>query len=295
MKELLTLLRTSRLLQIVVAILGVAVAVSFLHIFLPSRLLPATSNVVMAVAIGLLALRNIQLEWKVATAEKSVKVRRAEIETRFDSLAKSLRGELANLSDAAAKHTVQGEISGHAKVAKASTEPSNKLVIGRTAAGVPESTQRQSVLYELMGQGQKEDIRPKISGVFSPSLRNILVGLYEVTDLSPSFASEQISRVTSGMVVIDQKAFESGPWCGADSATGTLLFSELTNTMDAAKSAGTPVWFVATDSVPNPYTNEYRKRSTGVFGFDSIDTTWTEGLPLRFVDAVDEYVAGEKK
>lgn len=294
MKHLLGLLQKSRLFQVVAALLTVCVALAVAYIFMSSRLFSSASSLVIAIVVALLTLRVIQLEWKTATAEKSRKFRRAELDTRFETLNRSLRAEMTRLSDSA-RVAMPNNVAPVAISSAVAHEPSAGIVIGRTAASVPESTVRQSVLFELLGQGGRGNVLPKIAGVLSPGLRHALDGLYDVTELSPSFAREQIARIGAGMVVIDQKAFESGPWYGADSATGTLLFAELSSTIEAATSAGNPVWFIATDSVPSPYTNEFRKRSTGVFGFESTDLTWTEGLSVRFVNAVDEYVAGEKK
>ncbi|MEV8182916.1 hypothetical protein [Specibacter sp. NPDC078692] len=297
MKQLVHL-RKSRFLQIIASFLALVIVAAVVYMSVGARILPAMGISLLSLIVGILASRVIQLEWKVATTAKSINTRNVELDARFDSLKQLLRNEFRAQPSVVGPATTIEKASPvkHAPVAakNAPVMPSatGQLVIGRTAASVPESVQRQSVLFDLLNHGSRGGSRPNLTGVLSRELKDVLQGQYQVTELSPSVAREQIARSGPTQVVIDQRAFESGAWFGADAATGTLLFTELAATIELAKSSGIPVWFIATDSVPSPYTNEYRRLATSVFGFNSSEAAWDEGLSVRFLDAVNEYLAG---
>lgn len=289
MSDLGLVLRKSRLLQIVFFLVVVSIVGTSAYAFIGVRVLSALALIVLACTTAFLALRVVQLEWRAATSEKSARSRQLQLDINLELVAETLRNEFAG-------RTPEGRALGRVQTSGIKKYPeaqrTNALVIGRGAAHVPESTERQSVLYGLLHDAEPNKNRTRICGVFSQELKRMLAAYYEIVEFSPSTAREQASDLRSAIVVIDERAFENGPWFGADSAGGTALFSELNAAIDLAIEKGSSVWYVATGAASKPYTNAYKKLATGVVGYNSSDTHWAENMRVAFIDAVDGYVLG---
>ena len=192
-----------------------------------ARVLPAIGIGLLSLIVGILALRVIQLEWNAATTAKSFNTRNVELDARFDSLKQLLRNEFkaqpSVVGPAARieKASLAKQTPVAAKLAPVVPSATGQLVIGRTAASVPESVQRQSVLFDLLDHGSRSGSRPNLAGVLSRELKDFLHGQYQITELSPSLAREQIARSGPTQVVIDQRAFEAGAWLTAPRRHGT--------------------------------------------------------------------------
>lgn len=131
---------------------------------------------------------------------------------------------------------------------------------GRGAAAKlddPASSQKYRMLLEQPLRDTDE--RPIIAAIATQALRDDMSVFGNVVGLRPDSGLNTLP-VAAAYLVVEDSAFESGPWFGADSAEGTELFLMLSEILKLAKSRGILTVMVARSGVANHYTRELEHR-----------------------------------
>lgn len=290
---LINLVKKSKVLQITILSIIFAIFSAIAFMITKWAFFLVICFVVLGALLFILFARVVELQWNVATLDKSTNRRRREIEEQIALLGLTLRQELHNENRRNRTRRFGQFQSAATKSVQPMGFPSTTApLVGRLAAGVPDSGERSMKLHEMLNQLLPNASKTQLLGVSSPALTNMLSREYEVHELLPGIIHEQIHASSARVLVIDQEAFRRGPWYGADAAAGTLLFTELSEAVEMARNADMAVWYVSTGGVPNPYTNELRDSATGIFGFNEQDNTWAEDIGIVLKDIIDIYVAG---
>lgn len=298
--HVISLLRKSKLVGIATIAALVSISSAVLFYFLSSTLFPLISIFLLSVVAVVLVTRIVQLEWQVATLVKSGRRQKSESSARIDALGVAFRKELTDEIRRISVPAVppHNSVASSAKprgAASVQEKSKSAPVIGRLAAGDTEAARRQSELFSYLNQGLPTGAKTPLLGIMSSELQRIMSREYDLSNLSPSIAREQIAQTSAEMIVIDQRAFERGSWYGASSASGALLFAELSDSIKIARHKNIPVWYISTGTVPSPFSNDLEKMSTGVFGHTHDDTQWGEDLEVKFVHFINEYVSGVRR
>lgn len=276
--------------QVAAGLLFVVALVGVIFVFTSLEIFPVVGFAVLITLFAALTARVVQLQWHVATLDKSNRTRRREIEDQIAALGMALRHDLqgGNRKHRASESLRRQPQSRKYAQPMVGSSPGAPLV-GRVAAGVPETGYRHAKLNEMLNQLDPNPSKTRILGILSASFKSRLVADFEVEELSPGILHEQIYHSVARIIIIDEEAFRQGPWYGADSAAGTLLCAQLSEAIEMARNADIAIWYVATGATPNPYTNEIRDAATGVFGFNAKDASWNENFGVLLPEIIEEY------
>lgn len=294
--NLISTFKKSRLVQLV--LLGSAcVLLTIIWSISTTSVIPVFfGGILLVLMLNLVTVRMVLLQWKITTMAKSANKRRHSLEVTIANTALDLRRELlVEISSINTSAYVNLRRQGTPIVRPLALMMSDRPATGRMSAAVQEAENRDAILHEMLNQGLTLGGRTKIIGIVSPKLRDMLSINYDVLEISPGIMRQQLHETAARILVIDQHAFRSGPWFGADTASGTSLFVLITDLVNLAKSFDIAIWFISTGEVPNPYTNELRSMCTGSFGVDVQDVDWSEYFPVNFVRQVNDYAISVRK
>ncbi|MFF2029712.1 hypothetical protein [Arthrobacter sp. NPDC058192] len=163
--------------------------------------------------------------------------------------------------------------------------------IGRQAAAVEDDLSRQSRIHGYLGVPSAAPWGGRIIyTIVGRELHRHLGDAHALESLRPSTIAAQIAGGSGSALVVDDNAFTSGAWFGADSAAGTLLAEEILGALAACRSAGTPVYFVRTRRESDIYTPALEAASDVVFSDRSTMDEWTEDYTFGLLRSLETFV-----
>ncbi|WP_427130822.1 hypothetical protein [Pseudarthrobacter sp. S9] len=173
--------------------------------------------------------------------------------------------------------------------------PSSGPVIGRLAAAVTDDRHRQSKILGYLGVPPTAPWGGRIVySILGKELYRYLGDAHALESLRPSTIAAQIANGSGSALIVDDSAFSSGSWFGADSAAGTLLANEILQALAECRSQGIPVYFVRTRREPNIYTAEFEAASDVVFSDRSSMDEWTEDYKFGLLNSLETFVKMNK-
>jgi hypothetical protein len=197
-----------------------------------------------------------------------------------------------------AASALQGEASVAAAESQKSASPaapSSGRVIGRLAAAVADDRHRQSKILGYLGVPPTAPWGGRtVYSILGNDLYQYLADAHALEPLRPSTIAAQIANGSGSVLIVDDSAFTSGIWFGADSAAGTLLANEILHALAECRSQGMPVYFVRTRREPNIYTTEFEAAADVVFSDRSSMDEWTEDYKFGLLNSLETFVKMEK-
>lgn len=167
--------------------------------------------------------------------------------------------------------------------------------VGRLAAAVEDDQQRQSRIQSYLGAPPAAPWGGRIIySIMGRELNRYLGATHALEPLRPCTIAAQIASGSGTAVVVDDSAFTSGIWFGADSAAGTLLANEILQALTACRSAGTPVYFVRIRRESNVYTLDFEAASDVVFSDRSSMDEWTEDYKFGLLTSLETFVKNKQ-
>lgn len=243
-------------------------------------------------ALILLAARLVRLQWHVGTLQKSVRKIKWDSEDKIDALRVRLLSEIDTIQkNNGSTHEASKRRPSIRSGIQLKPISSSGPAVGRYAAGTQDAPDRDVRLYDLLNQRLTPGGPTELMGVVSPKFKKILAAEFQLKELAPSIISQQVQDSTATMMIIDEQAFRSGVWFGADSASGTLLFDRLVQAIDLANDLQIAIWFVSTEAAPREFTNELKKLATGILGFEALDKEWSEDIHIKLHESISEYLS----
>jgi hypothetical protein len=185
--------------------------------------------------------------------------------------------------------------AGSPKPAARPAAPSSGPAIGRLAAAVADDRERQAKIRGCLGIPPTAPWGGRvIYSIIGKDLFHHLGDAHTVEPLRPSTIAAQIGNGTGSALIVDDNAFASGIWFGADSAAGTLLANEIFHALAECRSRGIPVYFVRTRREPNIYTTDFEAASDVVFSDRSSTDEWAEDYKFGLLSSLETYVTVNK-
>ncbi|WP_211883032.1 hypothetical protein [Pseudarthrobacter albicanus] len=174
--------------------------------------------------------------------------------------------------------------------------PSTGGAIGRLAAAVMDDRQRQSKILGYLGVPPAAPWGGRvIYSILGGDLSRYLGDAHALEALRPSTIAAQIANGSGSALIVDDTAFASGSWFGADSAAGTLLANEVLQALAECRSQGMPVYFVRTRRAAEIYTRDFEAASDVVFSDRSSMNEWTEDYKFGLLNSLETFVKMKKE
>jgi hypothetical protein len=170
--------------------------------------------------------------------------------------------------------------------------PSAGRAIGRLAAAVEDDRDRQTRILRYLGVPPTAPWGGRIVySIVGRELDRFLGDTHALEFLRPSTIAAQIARGRGSALVIDDTAFTSGIWFGADSAAGTPLANEIFQALAECRSRGIPVYLVKTRRESDVYTPAFEADSDVVFSDRTSLDGWTEDYTFGLLAALQTFAA----
>ncbi len=168
--------------------------------------------------------------------------------------------------------------------------PASGRAIGRLAAAVKDDGDRQAKILGYLGAPPTAPWGGRIVyAIAGQDLHRYLGDAHALESLRPSTVAAQIANGRGSALVLDDSAFTTGIWFGADSAAGTLLANEILRAMAECRSQGMPVYFVRTRREADIYTMDFEAASDVVFSDRSTMDAWTEDYKFGLLDSLESF------
>jgi hypothetical protein len=166
-----------------------------------------------------------------------------------------------------------------------------RRAVGRLAAAVEEDRHRQTRILGYLGVPPAAAFGGRrIYSIVGKELHRYLGDTHELESLRPSTIGAQIASGSgSAVVVVDDSAFISGTWFGADSAAGTLLANEILRALAECRSQGMPVYFVRTRPESDIYTPAFEAAADVVFSDGPSLDEWTEDYTFGLLASLQTF------
>ena len=164
--------------------------------------------------------------------------------------------------------------------------------IGRLAAAVEDDRDRQTRILGYLGEPPTAPWGGRIIySIVGRELDRYLGDTHALEFLRPSTIAAQIARGRGSALVIDDTAFTSGIWFGADSAAGTPLANEILQALAECRSRGIPVYLVKTRRESDVYTPAFEADSDVVFSDRTSLDGWNEDYTFGLLAALQTFAA----
>ncbi|WP_264354281.1 hypothetical protein [Pseudarthrobacter sp. MM222] len=173
--------------------------------------------------------------------------------------------------------------------------PSPGRAIGRLAAAVEDDRDRQARILSYLGVPPAAPWGGRIVyAIMGRELDRYLGDTHALEFLRPSTIGAQIASGSGSALVIDDSAFTSGIWFGADSAAGTPLANEILPALAECRSRGIPVYFVKTRRESDIYTLDFEAASDVVFSDRPSLDEWTEDYTFGLLASLEAFAKMKK-
>ncbi|MGY2746025.1 hypothetical protein ACVWZ8_003142 [Arthrobacter sp. UYCu723] len=234
----------------------------------------------------------VSMRWVQETEAKKSRSRFRELRDMLGGISKSVQQiPETRVATASAKPPASpgtGSSSGPA--------PSSGGAIGRLAAAATDDRQRQSRILGYLGVPPTAPWGGRvIYSILGRDLSRYLGDAHALEALRPSTIAAQIANGSGSALIVDDTAFASGIWFGADSAAGTVLANEILQALAECRSQGVPVYFVRTRRAAEIYTRDLEAASDVVFSDRSSMDEWTEDYKFGLLNSLETFVKMKKE
>ncbi|MCI6411044.1 hypothetical protein [Schaalia hyovaginalis] len=210
-------------------------------------------NLLLSAGIVFCLISIRRLRWALSTCRRHL--RDAQYEGRsLRNETKDLRRQINSLTERlgteGASFSVSGESRAQHNPEKADSRRP-KTFIGRAAALSPESRSRAALLNDLLKvEGRSSRCVFLVADPRFPTLEeNLRREGFEPILLRPTMVHIALDQIDPHAMIIDRRAFSSGPWRGLESSMGFQLLAELLSGISRLRNQGKTVLLLGTPPI----------------------------------------------
>ncbi len=170
---------------------------------------------------------------------------------------------------------------------------SGESAVGRLAAAVtPDLARSEKLLAALSGSvGGPHRLGParKVGLISSSDLEAFIGEGIETCRYQPSISMTQNLNFDPSSLVIEERAMSVGPWAGALSASGLLLYDEIFQLLDWAKVSGIPAYFLRNAGPADIHSDDVAAQMYCISAESSFEEPWSDGIGFDFLETLRAY------